>query len=275
MSNRSAPQLVYSLDGLPLSPMGLTPVSTEQLHRLGIHTLEQLACIALINLASERNAISDLLEQDLRARLWPAIVHCYSLLADHEGEQAQLVIESELFHFVASVVSPEERKFTCSYRWLQAELEENIPFHKLKRSSGSRQSKSISENSSRNHMLPGAAQLPEVAVTPLETTTKPIDAPRVQKDHVELSVPTADLSTLSVEQSVVPTSSHLDFPPAVAALQIIHLNLSRRTNHMLERWHIHTIGQLATQSDEDLLKLKNFGVTSLQEVRHALRNTSQ
>src|SRR5215208_6197504 len=121
MSNLSDPQLVYSLDGLPLGPMGLTPVSTEQLHRLGIHTLEQLACIALINLATERNAIIDLLEQDLRARLWPAIVHCYTLLADQEGQQSQFVIESELFHFVASVVSPEEHKCACTYKWLQTE----------------------------------------------------------------------------------------------------------------------------------------------------------
>ena len=59
MSAPFSPQLLYSLDGLPLSLMGLAPVSTEQLHHLGIQTLEQLACIALISLGAERNAICE------------------------------------------------------------------------------------------------------------------------------------------------------------------------------------------------------------------------
>lgn len=275
MSDLSSPQLVYSLDGLPLSPLGLTPVSTEHLHRLGIYTLEQLACIALISLAAERNAINDLLEQDLRARLWPAIVHCYTMLADQEGQQPQFVIESELFHFVASVVSPEEHKCTCIYKWLQTEFEESIPFHKLKRPNGSRLAKSINENGFRYQVLPAAKQPPQAAMTLLETTIDSIDAPGMQRDHVETSAPTADLLTLSVQQPVLSTSTRLDFPPEVAALPIIHLNLSDRTNNMLRRWNIHTIGQIATQSDKDLLMIRNFGVTSLREVRDALLNTSQ
>lgn len=275
MSNLSTSQLVYSLDGLPLGPMGLTPVSTEQLHRLGIHTLEQLACIALINLATERNAIIDLLEQDLRTRLWPAIVHCYTLLADQEGQQSQFVIESELFHFVASVVSPEEHKCTCTYKWLQTEFEEGIPFHKLKRTNASRQPKSSSENGSRYQVLQVAKQPPPSSTLPLETTIDLINAPKIERDHIESSAPTVDLSTLSVQQTLLPASEYVDFPPVVAALAVTHLNLSNRTNNMLGRWNIHTIGQLAAKSDEELLKLKNFGVKSLQEVRHALLNTSQ
>src|SRR5690349_6305501 len=125
MSNLSSSQLVYSLDGLPLSPMGLTSVSIEQLHRLGIHTLEQLARIALLN-PVDRNAICDLLQQDLRARLRPAIVHCHILLADQEWEHPQFVIESELFHFAVTVVSPVESKYTCSYESLQIGAEGGV-----------------------------------------------------------------------------------------------------------------------------------------------------
>jgi len=267
MSDRSSPHLVYSLDGLPLSPMGLTAVSTEQLHRRGIHTLEQLACIALINPTSERNALLDLLEQDLRARLWPDIVYCYALLADGEGAQPQFVIESELFHFVASVVSAEEHKYACTYKWLQTEFEESIPFHKLKRTNGSRQAKSISESGFPYQMLPVAKQPLETAVTHLKTSEDAIDAPRIQRDHVEPSAPTADSSTLSVQQ---PTLPRRDLPPVVAALAVTHLDLSNRTLHALSRGGIHTIGQLAVQSDIDLLVIRHFGVTSLREVRSAL-----
>ena len=67
---------------------------------------------------------------------------------------------------------------------------------------------------------------------------------------------------------------NLELPPEIAALSIVHLQVSKRTAHTLMRRGVRTLGQLTARTDEELLNIKQFGVTALQEVRHALLNIS-
>ena len=50
------------------------------------------------------------------------------------------------------------------------------------------------------------------------------------------------------------------------------LPLSVRSRKCLQRLNIHTIGELAHKTDAELLGCKNFGVTSLNEIKRALNN---
>ena len=76
-----------------------------------------------------------------------------------------------------------------------------------------------------------------------------------QKDTEEEPV---DLSHLSPEEQVL-----LDRP-------ISDLNLSVRARKCMTRLGLATIGELVRKSQDDLLECKNFGVTSLTEVREKL-----
>jgi DNA-directed RNA polymerase subunit alpha len=70
--------------------------------------------------------------------------------------------------------------------------------------------------------------------------------------------PSVDLSMLSPDQAAV-----LDQP-------ISNLNLSVRARKCMVRLGINTIGELIRKTQDDLLECKNFGVTSLNEVRQKL-----
>jgi DNA-directed RNA polymerase subunit alpha len=70
--------------------------------------------------------------------------------------------------------------------------------------------------------------------------------------------PSVDLSTLSPDQAAV-----LDQP-------ISNLNLSVRARKCMVRLGINTIGELIRKTGDDMLECKNFGVTSLNEVRQKL-----
>ncbi|HLQ44348.1 MAG TPA: DNA-directed RNA polymerase subunit alpha C-terminal domain-containing protein [Planctomycetaceae bacterium] len=64
-----------------------------------------------------------------------------------------------------------------------------------------------------------------------------------------------------------------DLPPeAEAAIQrpIADLNLSVRARKCMARLNINTIGELMRRSPDDLLGVRNFGVTSLNEIRQRL-----
>jgi len=70
--------------------------------------------------------------------------------------------------------------------------------------------------------------------------------------------PTYDTSNMSPDEQAL-----LDRP-------IADLNLSVRARKCMVRLGISTIGELARKSQDDLLECKNFGVTSLNEVREKL-----
>jgi len=54
------------------------------------------------------------------------------------------------------------------------------------------------------------------------------------------------------------------------ATKIGELDLSNRARNCLETENITTVGELIQRSEEDLLKMRNFGKTSLMEVRKKL-----
>ena len=58
--------------------------------------------------------------------------------------------------------------------------------------------------------------------------------------------------------------------PATEANSIADLNLSVRARKCMVRLAMNTIGELVRRSGDDLLECKNFGVTSLNEVREKL-----
>ncbi|MGI6400764.1 MAG: DNA-directed RNA polymerase subunit alpha [Thermoguttaceae bacterium] len=54
------------------------------------------------------------------------------------------------------------------------------------------------------------------------------------------------------------------------SMMLTGLKLSSRSMNCLEARGITTVGQLVTQTDDDLLEIRNFGETSLNEVKHKL-----
>jgi DNA-directed RNA polymerase subunit alpha len=70
--------------------------------------------------------------------------------------------------------------------------------------------------------------------------------------------PPLDLSSMTPDQQAV-----LDRP-------ISELNLSVRARKCMVRLGINSIGELIRKTGDDLLESKNFGVTSLNEVREKL-----
>jgi DNA-directed RNA polymerase subunit alpha len=53
-------------------------------------------------------------------------------------------------------------------------------------------------------------------------------------------------------------------------LSISELDLSIRATNCLRAEHIETVGELVVRTDEDLLKIRNFGKTSLREIQKKL-----
>jgi DNA-directed RNA polymerase subunit alpha len=82
-------------------------------------------------------------------------------------------------------------------------------------------------------------------------------------DVEELPVP-AYQETYSVVEESVSTED-------VASKKIEELELSARSLNCLKRDKIETIGDLLERTEEDLLKIKNFGVKSLEEVKEKLK----
>jgi DNA-directed RNA polymerase subunit alpha len=58
--------------------------------------------------------------------------------------------------------------------------------------------------------------------------------------------------------------------PELLQKPVTELNLSARARKCLQKLHIETIGQLLQHSIQDLLNVKNFGETSLQEIKERL-----
>ena len=54
------------------------------------------------------------------------------------------------------------------------------------------------------------------------------------------------------------------------ALPIEDLNLTVRSYNCLKREGIHTVGELMSRSEQDLLDIRNFGAKSIEEVKQKL-----
>lgn len=88
-------------------------------------------------------------------------------------------------------------------------------------------------------------------------SSKGLELGQFAGEHVEAE-PTMDVSNLSPDQQAI-----MDRP-------IADLNLSVRARKCMVRLGLATIGELVRKSGDDLLESKNFGVTSLNEVREKL-----
>ncbi|NJL03539.1 MAG: hypothetical protein HC911_01210 [Chloroflexaceae bacterium] len=136
MSHGSADNPIYTLDGLPVSLLELSETTTQRLAVLGIKTVEHLARITLLQQPLVRVELTEVIQQELRTRLWLENIQCFTAYASGTGSLAQFIIESYLFHFVA-YITLETHHCTCTYQWADARLVGNTPFHapKLKRTS--------------------------------------------------------------------------------------------------------------------------------------------
>jgi DNA-directed RNA polymerase subunit alpha len=75
----------------------------------------------------------------------------------------------------------------------------------------------------------------------------------------------------SIERRYVPTTQLTDEQQAVMNKPVSDLNLSVRARKCMNRLGIATLGELIHRSADELLEAKNFGMTSLNEVREKLR----
>ena len=70
-----------------------------------------------------------------------------------------------------------------------------------------------------------------------------------------------------IEVGPSPTDAAL---AADLALPIEDLNLTVRSYNCLKREGIHTVGELMSRSEQDLLDIRNFGAKSIEEVKQKL-----
>ena len=62
----------------------------------------------------------------------------------------------------------------------------------------------------------------------------------------------------------------INISPEIFQMPLEKLQLSPRTANCLKRAHINRVGEVVDMSDEDLLKIRNFGERSLQELKEKL-----
>ena len=77
-------------------------------------------------------------------------------------------------------------------------------------------------------------------------------------------------SNLSRSTETSTDRSSLSLSPEIFQTPIERLDLSPRTLNCLKRAHITRVGEVLEMSDDDLLKIRNFGVKSLGELRERL-----
>jgi DNA-directed RNA polymerase alpha subunit len=80
-------------------------------------------------------------------------------------------------------------------------------------------------------------------------------------------VPEADTG-VKRHVSAVPTVSG---DPAILSRPVAELELSVRSRKCLQRLGINTVAELASRTEHDLLSIKNFGQTSLSEIKRRLK----
>src|SRR4051794_30496894 len=67
-----------------------------------------------------------------------------------------------------------------------------------------------------------------------------------------------------------PAVSAGNVPPEIVAKSVADLELSVRSRKALQRLNINTLGELASRTEDELLGCKNFGQTSLNEIKQQL-----
>ncbi len=99
-------------------------------------------------------------------------------------------------------------------------------------------------------------------------TISPLDA--VQKAAEALVHHFFIFSNFHQEQGDALPAPIINIPVEIFQMPLEKLQLSPRTANCLKRAHINKVGEVVDMSDEDLLKIRNFGERSLQELKEKL-----
>ena len=93
-------------------------------------------------------------------------------------------------------------------------------------------------------------------------------AAKIVEDHVRLFV---DMTEYMEEMNIL-VSKEVPSPVKMLEMSIEDMDLSVRSYNCLKRASINTVEDLTKKSREDMLKVRNLGLKSLEEVIHKLEN---
>ncbi len=101
-----------------------------------------------------------------------------------------------------------------------------------------------------------------------------VEASKIYRKHLNPFVQYFELGADRVSETAAAAASVDEELIRKLNMPISELDLSVRASNCLETARIETVGQLVTQSDAELLKLRSFGRTSLREVKRKLQDLS-
>jgi DNA-directed RNA polymerase subunit alpha len=99
-----------------------------------------------------------------------------------------------------------------------------------------------------------------------------VEAAKIFRKHLNPFVQYFDIGEERVSEEAAAAASVDEDLIRKLNMSISELELSVRASNCLESARIETVGQLVSQSDADLLKLRSFGRTSLREVKRKLQD---
>jgi len=99
-----------------------------------------------------------------------------------------------------------------------------------------------------------------------------VEAAKIMRKHLNPFVQYFDIGDERVSEEAAAAASVDEDLIRKLNMPISDMELSVRASNCLESARIETVGQLITQSDGDLLKLRSFGRTSLREVKRKLQD---
>lgn len=101
-----------------------------------------------------------------------------------------------------------------------------------------------------------------------------VEAAKIMRKHLNPFVQYFEIGEERVSEEAAAAASVDEDLIRKLNMPIADLELSVRASNCLESARIETVGQLVTQTDSELLKLRSFGRTSLREVKRKLQDIS-
>ncbi len=101
-----------------------------------------------------------------------------------------------------------------------------------------------------------------------------VEAAKILRKHLNPFVQYFEIGEERVSEAAAAAASVDEELIRKLNMSINELELSVRASNCLESARIETVGQLVTQNDAELLKLRSFGRTSLREVKRKLQDIS-
>lgn len=100
-----------------------------------------------------------------------------------------------------------------------------------------------------------------------------VEAGKILRKHLNPFVQYFEVGEQIIESKPVEAAQQIDSELQRKLSMSVHeLELSVRSNNCLEAAKIETVGQLVNMTEADLLKIRNFGKTSLREVKRKLQD---